>query len=79
MPLDAAYDEIERHGVFAALRHDDVGILLRRLHVLFVHGLDGVLPLLHNAAHRAAALFGVAQHTSGKTHVGVGIHKYAAE
>ena len=77
MPLDAAYDEIERHGVFAALRHDDVGVLLRRLHVLFVHGLDGVLPLLHNAAHRAAALFGVAQHAPGKTHVGVGIHKHA--
>ena len=42
-----------------------------------MHGLYGVLPLLHHAAHRAAALFGVAQHTPGETHVGVGIHEHA--
>ena len=42
-----------------------------------MHGLYGVLPLLHNATHRAAALFGIAQHAPGKAHIGVGIHKYA--
>ena len=42
-----------------------------------MHGLDGVLPLLHHAAHRAAALFGVAQHAPGKAHVGVGVDKHA--
>ena len=72
-PLD---QHVQRHGVFAALRDDQVGLALAGLHKLLVHRLDGGQVLGHHAVQRAAAAFYVPDDAPQNAHVGVGVHKH---
>ena len=66
---------IHSHRVEAALGDDDIGILLRRLDKLLVHGLHRSGILLDDRLHGAPALADVTQDASCKAQVGIGIYK----
>ena len=75
MPLDAADDHVQRHQILSALGHDDVGVLLARLHVPLVHGLDRVLILLQYAFQSSSPLVHVPLDPAAQTNIRVGVHK----
>ena len=75
MPANAADDHIQGHHVFATLRHHQMGILLAGLHILLVHGLDGLLVLLQHALQRPAPLGHVPADPAAQPDVRIGVHK----
>ena len=55
---------------------DDVGVALGRLHILLVHGLDRVLPLVNDAADAASPFLQVTEHPACQTHIGIRVHEH---
>ena len=71
--LDAADQHAYGNGIETSLRDDYVGVFLRRLDELLVHGLDCRGILRDDRLHGAPPLAYVAQDAAGEADVGVRI------
>ena len=74
--LDAADQHAYGNGIETSLRDDYVGVFLRRLDELLVHGLDCRGILRDDRLHGAPPLAYVAQDAAGEADVGVRIDIY---
>src|SRR5690554_2907991 len=74
--VHVAGEHLERHAVAAALRQDQVGVLLGGLHVEVVHGLDRAAVLRDHALGRAAALVDVALEPPDEALVRRGVNEH---
>ena len=66
-------EHVEGGRVHAAVGDDDVGVALRRLDELQVHGPDGRQVLVDDAGRRAAAIGDVALEAPDEADVGIGV------
>lgn len=71
--MNLLVEHIQRDLIIAALRNDDVGKFLARLHELLVHRLDRRQILRHDGLQRSAALVDVANDAADNAHIGVRI------